>query len=176
MPARCIPAVLSLVCFLFASSGEAGMVRKMDLAELCHAAGYILRGVVVDVEKTTVSAGGGAIPAIRYRVEVSEQFKGAFPATDAATVKAYSYSFTTVDIKAVETPRLAMGQDYVLLLTTPSAAGLSTMVGLGQGTFEVYGAGNVEMAVNALNNVGLMNGLKGPVPYRTLAARIRAAL
>ena len=172
MPARRLAAVLPLLCLSFVLPGEASMVRKMDLSEMCDAAGQILRAVVVDVEKTTITAGGGQIPAIRYHLDVSEQFKGALPfAADGRR-----YSFTAVDIAAVETPRLAMDQEYVLFLTPPSTAGLSTMVGLGQGTFKIYGAGNVEMAVNAVDNLGLLNGIKGPVPYRTLAARIRAAL
>lgn len=164
--------VLPLVCLLFTLPGEASLVRKMDLEEMCHAAGRIFRGVVVDVEKTTVSAGGGELPAIIYHVDVSEEFKGSFPSAAGSR----RVSFTTVDIGVVDMPRLTVGQDYLLLLTIPGSAGLSTMVGLGQGTFKVYGARSVEMAVNSLNNVGLLNGIKGPVPYRTLAARIRAVL
>lgn len=163
---------LTLVWLLFLLPAEASMVRKMDLAEMSRAAGVILRGVVVDIDKTTVTAGGGNIPAITYHVEVSEQLKGSVP----VSAEGLRYSFTTVDLSAVDTPRLTVGQDYLLLLTAPSGAGLSTMVGLGQGAFKVYGAGNTEMAVNSVNNLGLATGLKGPVPYETLAARIRAAL
>lgn len=149
------------------------MVRKMDLAEMCQAAGRIVRGVVTDIDKVTVSAGGGEIPAIRYTVTVSERFKDEVAGADDDPQK---MTFTMVNLEVIDLPRLSVGQDYLLLLTRPSAAGLSAMVGLGQGTFKVYGSANDEMAVNALNNAGLARDIGGPVAYRTLADSIRANL
>lgn len=165
-------AFLSLACLLFVLPGEANMVRKMDLAEMCQAAGGIVRGVVVDMDKVTVSAGGGEIPAITYYVSVSERLKG----QAAAKGEAEKISFTVVNLKVIDMPRLTVGQEYLLLLTAPSSAGLSSMVGLGQGTFKLYGVKNDEMAVNTLNNAGLSKDIHGPVPYRKLAENIRATL
>ena len=170
---RRVATFLPLVCVLFAVPTEATMVKKMDLVEMCQVAGRIFRGTVVDIEKGTVSAGGGDVPTITYRIKVAEEFKGSFPApTNGELV----LSITSVDLHVIDMPRLAVGEDYLLLTTTPSSVGLSTMVGLGQGTFKVYGEANAELAVNALNNVGLINGVRGPMPYRDLANHIRLAL
>ena len=70
-------------------------------------------------------------------------------------------------------PRLEMGHDYVLFTTPPSAIGLSTTVGLGQGTFRVYTEAKQEMAANELDNAGIF---QGPVSYAELASAIRQEL
>lgn len=163
-------AFASLLCILLAAPAHATMVRKMDLAQLADAAGLIFRGTVVEAGKGTVSAGGGTIPTITYRIKVTEQLKGTFPAPSRGEL---FISITSVNHKAIEIPQLAVGQDYLLLTTRPSSKGLSTFVGLGQGMFKVYGAPNAEMAVNTVNNVGLASGLRGPAPYTNLADRIR---
>ncbi|HSG40426.1 MAG TPA: hypothetical protein VLE27_12370, partial [Thermoanaerobaculia bacterium] len=83
-----------------------------------------------------------------------------------------------------ELPRLQVGQDYLLLTTAPSAVGLSTTVGLGQGRFGLQGKPGQEVAVNDNRNLGLFRGMatagaksaeqpEGPVPYATLATIIR---
>lgn len=173
MLSKYIAPFVLLLCVLFAAPTQASMVKKMDLAEMCDVAGRIFRGTVVDVEKGTVSAGGGDVPTITYQIRITEQFKGTFPApTDGELI----LSITSVDLKVVDMPRLAVGQDYLLLTTTPSSIGLSAMVGLGQGTFRVYGEANASLAVNALNNAGLASGLRGPAPYQDLADRIRSIL
>ena len=56
-------------------------------------------------------------------------------------------------------PRFEQGHDYLILATTPSAAGLSTTVGLGQGAFKVGGKVGQEIAVNGNNNIGLYAGM-----------------
>ena len=165
--------LMPLILVLVTVPGHATMVRKMDLEEMCQLAGRIFRGTVVDIEKGTVSAGGGKISTITYRIKIAEQLKGVF--ADAINGDSI-LSISTVDLPVIEVPRLAVGQHYLLLTTAPSSAGLSTMVGLGQGTFKIYGGSNAEMAVNALNNIGLAKGLTGPVPYQDIADRIRGAL
>lgn len=168
-----IAAFVLLWCVLFAAPAQATTVEKMDLAQMCDVAGRIFRGTVVDTKKGTVSAGGGDVPVISYRVRIIEQLKGTFPTpSDGELI----LTITSVNLKAIEVPRLTVGQDYLLLTTTPSSVGLSTMVGLGQGTFKIYGEDDTELAVNALNNAGLANGLRGPTPYQDLAERIRTIL
>jgi hypothetical protein len=153
-------------------AAQAAMVQRFDLEQLSALADRIFRGTVVDMSKGTVAAGGGELPTITYVLEVHEPLKGAFPASagDGAT----RVSITSLDLPIVDLPRLSLGQDYLLLTTAPSAVGLSTMVGLGQGTFRVYGEPGAELAVNALDNAGLAAGLRGPAPYAALAERIRA--
>jgi hypothetical protein len=165
---------LSLSSVLLALPAQPAMVKKMDLAEMCELAGRIFRGTVIDIDKGTVSAGGGDVPTIRYQLRVTAQFKGSFPAAaDGEPIIAV----TSVDLEVIDMPRLAVGQDYLLLTTLPSSVGLSTMVGLGQGTFRVYGEADAELAVNALNNAGLTDGMRaGPESYEALANRIRSIL
>ena len=166
-------ALLPLACLLFASSVQATMVKRMDLNEMAQAAGLIFRGTVVDVAKGSVTHSGRKIPTVTYRIRVTEQLKGSFPAASGGNVMV---SIKSVDLHAIELPKLAVGQDYLLLTTTPSSKGLSTVVGLGQGAFRVYGEPNAELAVNALNNTGLAAGLRGPAPYGNLADRIRSTV
>ena len=75
-------------------------------------------------------------------------------------------------------PRFEAGHDYLILATAPSAAGLSTTVGLSQGAFKVGGKPGQEIAVNGNNNVGLYAGMnvapaRGPVDYATLRSQIQ---
>src|SRR5262245_19889502 len=81
-----------------------------------------------------------------------------------------------------DVPQLAMGQDYVLFTTRPSAVGLSTTVGLGQGAFTIQSGTKEEMTANAFGNAGLDRGRaaaapslprSGAVPYAELARAIR---
>ena len=80
-------------------------------------------------------------------------------------------------------PRLKLGDSYLLFSTPPSAVGLSTTVGLGQGCFHLASIENKMMAVNGFDNVGLFSGMsigdmpvKGPVSYDRLADVIRSGL
>ena len=171
MLTRRIAACAPLLCVLFALPAQATMVKKMDLAEMAQAAGFIFRGTVVDTTKGSLSAASGKIPTITYQIRVSEQLKGSFPAASGGEV---IVSITSVDHKNIEVPRLVVGQDYLMLTTSPSSAGLSTFVGLGQGLFRVYGGAGSELAVNTLNNTGLAAGLRGPAGYQDLADRIRS--
>ncbi len=166
---RCI-ASIPLVCVLFATSVQATTAKRMDLAELAQTAGLIFRGTVIEADKGSKNAGSRKIPTVTYQIRVTETLKGSFP---AATGKELIVSMQSVDIKAIELPKLSVGQEYLLMTTTPGASGLSTVVGLGQGAFRVYGEANSELAVNELNNAGLARGLSGPARYDDLAERIR---
>lgn len=165
---------------LAALPAAATTVLKMDLDGLVTRADRIFRGTVVAVEPGTLAVGGGELPTVTFRIAVEETFKGAFEGKEAEVVE-----MTVVgDLKQGERvgglvrfanlpapPRLVAGGDYVIFATAPSAAGLSTAVGLGQGAFKVYqGEGRQELAVNELGNLGLF---AGPVTYATLADAIR---
>jgi len=166
-------AFVAFVCALLASSTQATMVKRMALDELVQAAALIFRGTVVDIAKGSITTSGHTIPTITYEVRVRERFKGDFPASpDGDAI----VSIRSVDLKAIELPRLEDGEEYLLMTTKPSTAGLSTVVGLGQGVFRVYGAPNAEFAVNALDNRGLAAGMSGPARYDDLTNRIRSAL
>lgn len=165
---------------LAAGPATATTVLKMDLDGLVTGADRIFRGEVVAVEPGTLAVGGGALPTVTFRIAVEETFKGTFEGKQAEVVE-----MTVVgNLKQGEAagglvrfanlpapPQLVAGGDYVIFATAPSAAGLSTAVGLGQGAFKVYqGEGHQELAVNELGNLGLF---AGPVTYATLADEIR---
>jgi hypothetical protein len=162
-------------------------VRHMNLQQMCAAAGRVFRGTVLGVKDGVANVGGAQIATVVYTFRVDESFKGVFDAHKGepiATIQMLRSSKTpqigpvrrlsTLD----ELPRFERGHDYLILATTPSAAGLSNTVGLGQGAFKVGGKVGQEIAVNANNNVGLYAGMnvtpaRGPVAYSTLRSQIR---
>lgn len=182
---------------LAAPPAQATTLIQMNLKDLATRADRIFRGTVVGVNTGTVRAGGSDLPTITYRLRVAERFKGEYAIVkdDTALVEIQMVGSKT-DRSANgerhlsvfrDVPRLAMGGEYVLFTTHPSAVGLSTTVGLGQGAFSITGAGKEEAAVNSFGNAGLRRGLAsssaasripagGPVPYPQLAAAIRAVL
>jgi hypothetical protein len=189
---------LAAAAALLAPPAQATTLIQMNLKDLATRADRIFRGTVVGVNTGTVRAGGSDLPTITYRLKVAETFKGEYAVVkdDAALVEIQMIG-PKEDRSANgqrhfsifrDVPRLAMGGDYVLFTTRPSAAGLSTTVGLGQGAFSITGAGKEEAAVNSFGNAGLKSGLSpagaaasrlpsgGPVPYPQLAAAIRAVL
>jgi len=173
----------------------AGMILKMNLAQLTDRADAIFRGEVLSAEPGKVSIGGGTLPTITYRLRVDEAFKGAFEAKENAapeveitmlgTVKAAVRSDSQMRLSSSlpEVPKLSVGENYVLFTTAPGNSGLRSPVGLGQGSFRIYlGANKTEFAVNELNNLGLFDGgasaraEDGPVTYTRLAVAILAEL
>lgn len=188
---------LAAVAALAAPPAQATTLIQMNLKDLATRADRIFRGTVVGVNTGTVRAGGSDLPTITYRLRVEERFKGEYAVVkdDAALVEIRMVG--SKDDRTAngerhfsvfrDVPRLAMGGDYVLFTTRPSAVGLSTTVGLGQGAFSITGGGKEEAAVNSFGNAGLGRGLAptsaasripagGPVPYPQLAAAIRAVL
>jgi hypothetical protein len=167
---------------------------QMNLADLAGRANKIFRGTVLSVRPGTVAAGGADLPILVYRVRVDEKFKGEFGEGKGAgfveirMVGAAKEPKRTDNLRKfslfADVPRLDRGQGYVLFTTEPSRIGLSTTVGLGQGAFQIQGAGKQEKAVNAFGNAGLAKGMPetslrrgaGPVPYAELAQAIRAVL
>lgn len=170
----------------------AATVIQMNLAEMVDRADRIYRGTVLDVREGTVSVGGGELPTVTYRIRVDEAFKGTYQEVKGVQIaelkmvgKLKSSGGAPGRIAILEDlPKLEVGRDYLLLTTPRSAIGLSTMVGLGQGRFELQGKPGQEVAVNANKNLGLFSGMnagfaassnppEGPVPYEDLAGLIR---
>jgi hypothetical protein len=87
-------------------------------------------------------------------------------------------------VSPFELPALATGQSYLIFATPPSAVGLSTTVGLGQGRFEIRGSGSKETVQNERGNRMLFSGMdapalrgtprEGPMRYSDLAAQIQS--
>jgi hypothetical protein len=171
-------------------------VKHMTLPELVASADRIVRGTVIAEDDTTVSAGGGQLPATLYQIRIAETLKGSTAGGEVIEVRLLAQPKTTSAGSArrgtllQDLPDFNVGQEYLFMLTRPSAVGLSTTVGLRQGLFELRGRGTEQSAVNGANNVGLLGqpapspqarsaaparpGSGGPIPYATLANEIRA--
>ena len=180
--------VLALCALVPLTQAGATMLMHFDLAALTDRADRIFRGTVVDVEQSSIEAGGGELPMVIYRLRVEESLKG-----DADVVKG-DEAFVEIrmvgsikdeapqdgDLKKIsmfrDVPRLTMGSDYLLFTTPASAIGLSTTVGLGQGAFSVYSQNKQDWAVNQFDNSGLGVGNGGAVTYDELVAAIKARM
>lgn len=185
----------ALLVFALVASGSslsATNVLQMNLQEMVSRADRIFRGTVLDVREGTVTAGGGELPVVTYRIRVDEALKGTFEEVKGVQiaevrmlgkVKPGNSSEVRTFGPLSDLPRLAVGQEYLLLVTPRSSVGLSTTVGLGQGLFSVQGKPGQETAVNTNQNLGLFRGMggptrsalpaEGPIPYDNLAALIR---
>lgn len=174
---------LAVAMLLFVQPADATTVLRLNLEQMVSRAGNIFRATVLDVRGGTVAVGGGSLPTTTYTLRVDESFKGAF-SKEGATVEITFVGSIKGEPVVVgnhhkfsvlpEVPQLGIGSDYLLMTTTPSAAGLSTTVGLGQGAFSIFVSNRQELAVNAVGNANI--GQAGPVAYSQLAANIRAAL
>jgi hypothetical protein len=204
-PRRLVYPVAAAVLALLVPPARATTLLQMDLAQLCTRADRIFRGTVLSARVGTIEAGGAQIPTVTYRIDVSESFKGEYQSIKGrriADIRMIGKPATTASgssqLFAVlrDVPHLKVGETYLLLTTPPSAAGLSTTVGLGQGRFRLTGKAGTEEAVNDFGNRGLFGAARlertaaaaptariaaagpsaegGPVPYSMLAERIRA--
>jgi hypothetical protein len=178
------------ICAALATTAGATTLLQMNLEQLTDRAGRIFRGTVLSVQRGSVEVGGATLATITYRIRVEEAFKGEFPAVkdDLRVVEIRMLtepkSSSTGSVRRVsllrDLPQLEVGRNYLLFATRPSAVGLSTTVGLGQGTFNIQGAGKDETAVNQFQNMDLFRGMasttaaRGPISYADLASRIRA--
>lgn len=177
---RCLS--LAAVLMALALPLAATTMLRMDMTDLSQRADKIFRGTVIDIKLGTVTAGGGELPTTTYVLRVDEVYKGDLvakdgvagievtmlgtlkPGTDQGSIRGFS--------KLPDMPQFNIGGDYLLFTTAPSAIGLSTTVGLGQGAFTVFtDAGKRLMAVNGYNNTGLFDG---PVAYEDLTAAVQA--
>jgi hypothetical protein len=174
-------AIVFALVVLAAPAALATTVMQLNLAQLVDRADRIYRGTVLTATEGTLEAGGGQLPIVTYQIRVDETFRG-----DTTVVKGVRVAeirmlgkFARVRngalrrVSAVpEMPQLVVGQTYLLFATRPSAIGLSTTVGLAQGSFVISGEGKDEVAVNGANNSGLFRDMTPPA---AAGARIAAA-
>jgi hypothetical protein len=193
-----VPAVLCL----FSSAPQASTVLQLNLGEMVQRADRIYRGEVLSVRAGTVDAGGGQLPTTIYTLRVDESFRGEFTEVKGLRIAELrtlgkltprSSGGLRSAVVLPQMPVLEEGRTYLLLTTRPSAIGLSTTVGLGQGAFRITQVGKDEQAVNDANNSGLFRDMApppvqgiararalgaagGPVSYADLAGRIRGLM
>jgi hypothetical protein len=182
--------VLSAVSLVLTVEAVAATVRRMTLDDLCRSSGRIFRGTVVEIEEGTVEVGGGLLPTRTFSIRVDERFKGDFPTEKDVPIVEMRTVGKSGPIEHGDArwqrvlpapPALVVGESYLLFVTAPSAIGLSTTVGLGQGCFHVTPGAEREEAVNGFDNVGLLPAARradvapqGPISYARLAAEVRA--
>ncbi len=179
--------IFGAVLLTFNAPSLATSVERLDLAGLTERAATIVRGEVVGATAIDVAVGGGQLPAIEYRVEVEEMFKG--EAAQGPAARRYATFRVVGSMKSGASPALAAlwrdvpkfrrGDQVLLFLTAESSVGLSSPVGLAQGAFrvELDPESRQESAANGFANEGLWEGVtRGPLPYGALRDQLRARL
>lgn len=175
------------VAMLATTVASGAMIRHVNLNDLANDAGSIYRGTVLDMQVDSIEFGGGEIPTISYRIRISEYIKRGPQNEDNVvtlrmygTIKPRAAQDGVQYIGGLKPDLLDIGGEYLLFVTRPSSAGLSTTVGLSQGAFKIMTRDKETVAVNGLNNQGLFRGMdrgrmpeSGPINYRELRARIR---
>ena len=158
----------------------ASTVRQFNLAEMTTRATNIYVGTVRSATEGTVAIGGGRLATVTYQLSVEEDLRGETPLVKGARVAEIRMlgkqaSVRRGSLRSVSPlpamPVMTVGETYLVFATPASAVGLSTTVGLGQGCFRVYGKGEDQMAVNEVNNAGLLRDMVLPGPSILAAAR-----
>ena len=185
---KCL-ALTAGVSLLAVSPAQANVLKPMNLEELTRRADRIFSGTVTAVEKGRVAVGGGTLPTVTYRIAVDRALAGV-PEKGASQVVEVRMIGDPDEVrrdrlvrlpKAPPRPDIEAGQRYLFFVTAPGLVGLSTTVGLGQGSFRVTGKAGDEDAVNEFGNVGLFRGMnapgeraaRGPIKFAAIAERVR---
>ena len=179
-------AVLVLAAFamLGGNTLHAAIAAQMNLEQLVTEADRVFLGTVIDMSESRVEFGGGQLPAVTYRLQVNDTFKGRFE-----EIKGKKFTEVTMlgSIKHVKSgshpisdfPLLREGTVYRLMIAPAGPTGLTAPMGLGQGCFVVSGEAGGKAAMNGAHNAGLFAGMNvstsdgAAVPYDELAAAIR---
>ena len=180
----------ALALIFISAAAQAGSVLQLNLQDLTQRAASVFRGRVLSASAGSVVVGGVELPTVTYRFEVEDALLGHFKTTKGVT---YSELTTIGKVQSKraghyrsvpvvpEMPKLVAGKSYFLFVTAPTAKGLSTTVGLGQGSFALSQVGDTLMAENQFKNEGLFRGMRGysgpstgAIPYEELRARVRS--
>ncbi len=172
------------VALLCASTAHAAITAQMNLEQMVTQSERIFVGRVVSITESRVAMGGGELPAVTYRLAVSESFKG-----DFEEVKGERFTNVTMvgTLKQVlsgkhpitDFPVLQEGTEYLLFIAPAGPSGMTATMGLAQGCFHVNSADGGRVAMNLVNNTGLFSGMNTgladgqAVPYSELADMIR---
>jgi hypothetical protein len=183
---------LLIVGTVVATSSFAVTLVRMNLGDMVSRADRIFSGTVIEAHSGTVQAGGGDMPVMIYKVAVDDSFKGTFTEIKAKKIAEITMlgKLAPVARDGVQRfdhfdgiPILSVGRNYLLFQSRPSAIGLSSTIGLGQGNFQVAGKGPDAQVENEFGNAGLFAGMeivgapaRGPVSYSFMVEQIRAQL
>ncbi len=150
---RCLLIVAALAVSASASAQRGALTVQRNLDQLVDRSAVILRGQVVSahVEKHPELT---ALNTVVVTLRVQESLKG--DAGKTFTFRQYVWDFRD----SAETVGYRKGQEFLLLMISPSRYGLSSPAGLEQGRFRIRrDAAGRETAVNALGNSRLLDGI-----------------
>lgn len=125
---------LRLICAIFSvlllqASVSAATLQQLSLDQMSQGASAVVRARVISA---SASISGSTIYT-HYKLSSSEVWKGAAPAEvmlPGGTANGQSESFPGV-------PELKVGGEYVLFLWTSRSTGITHVIGLSQGLFEL---------------------------------------
>ena len=145
--------------------------QMVNLADMAKQADRILAGRILSVREGSILGGGGSIPVMEYTLSVSQVLKG--QAAPQIVIRHFRVSGGTFllgngSMGRIELPIYRTNEDLILFLTADSSLGLSSPVGLIQGVFQIKKdkQGLPASVANALNNAGLLKGIKSNQTHR----------
>jgi hypothetical protein len=168
--------VIILATALLGLTAWAATLQRLDFDEMIEKSTAIVRGQVV----ASSARFHGPVIYTHYRVRVLEQIKGTGTGEVDVVVPGGIASGLRQSFSGA--PKLQAGSEYVLFLWT-GASGLTTIIGLSQGLFDVHRdiAGGV-FAARTATSEAMLDGLgrlvrDEPVRMRfeELRSRVRAA-
>lgn len=152
------------VAMLYTGTGNAAITAQMNLEQLVTNSERIFVGQVVSITESRVAMGGGELPAVTYRLAVSDTFKG-----DYEEIKGQRFTEVTMvgTLKQVlsgthpitDFPVLAKGTEYLLFIAPEGPTGMTATMGLAQGCFNMSGPEDAKVAMNLASNRGLFSGM-----------------
>lgn len=129
-------------------------VPHMNLAQLVERAGIIVQGQILSARVETHPQFQN-LQTVVVTIRVKHVWKG--PTTE--NVRFRQWVFDGSDLR--ERLGYRVGQEYLLLLNSPSRYGLTSPVGLEQGRFRIFrGSGDLLLAVNGWGNRNLSDGMQ----------------
>ena len=178
-----ISCVVALLCFT--GTAQAAITAQMNLEQLVSQSERVFVGRVISITESRVSMGGGELPAVTYRLAVSDTFKGQF---EEIKGERFTEVTTIGSLKQVlsgqhpitDFPILQKGVEYLLFIAPSGPTGMTATMGLGQGCFHISGSDDNKVALNLANNTGLFSGMNTgfadgeAVPYSVLAEMIQS--
>lgn len=173
-----------VVVWFCASTAYATITAQMNLEQMVMQSERIFVGRVISITESRVAMGGGELPAVTYRLAVSESFKGEYDEIKGERFADVTMVGTLKQVLAgkhpiTDFPVLTEGTEYLLFVAQPGPSGMTATMGLGQGCFHVSGADTARVAMNLVNNTGLFSGMSTgladgqAVSYSELANMIR---
>ena len=137
------------------SSAQHLVTPTYNLEQMVGGAERIFVGKVIGAREDYISAAGGNLPITAYTFEVDEVLKGSMGNT--LTIRQVGHHSNPSSFIGQSVPEYKEGSVVMLFLHADSHYGLTSPVGLGQGTFLVKMDGPIKISVrNSWGNRGLL--------------------